>query len=205
MATVIVTGGAGFIGSHLCGRLLEENHEVVCVDNLSTGRRENIWHLRGRRPGFTFLKADVCLPLEWPREVHYVFHLASPASPVAYLRMPVETASVNSLGTHQMLGLACRRGARFLLASTSEVYGDPLCHPQREDYWGNVNPIGPRSCYDEGKRYAEALSVAYHRASGVDVRIARIFNTYGTHSDQEDGLLVPNFIRQALFGAPIYV
>lgn len=204
MSTVIVTGGAGFIGSNLCDRLLEENHEVVCIDNLCTGGRENIWHLDGH-PGFTFLEADVRLPLAWAGEVDYVFHLASPASPVAYFRMPVETATINALGTHEMLELAYRRGARFLLASTSEVYGEPLCHPQREDYWGNVNPIGPRSCYDEGKRFAEALTVNYQREFGMDARIVRIFNTYGPRSDPEDGRIVPNFIRQALQGLPITV
>ena len=204
MLTAIVTGGAGFIGSHLCQRLLDEGHEVVCVDNLSTGARQNIWHLEGR-PGFTFLEADTRLPLGWAGNVDYVFHLASPASPAAYFRMPIETATVNALGTHQMLELAHRRGARFLLASTSEVYGEPLRHPQREDYWGNVNSIGPRSCYDEGKRFAEALTISYQRSYGLDVRIVRIFNTYGPHSDPEDGRMVPNFIRQALLGAPITV
>ena len=204
MSTVIVTGGAGFIGSNLCERLLEENHEVVCVDNLCTGSRKNIWHLDGHS-GFTFLEADVRLPLAWAGKADYVFHLASPASPVAYFRMPVETATINALGTHAMLELAYRWGARFLLASTSEVYGDPLRPPQREDYWGNVNPIGPRSCYDEGKRFAEALSVNYQREFGMDVRIIRIFNTYGPPSDPEDGRIVPSFIRQALQGLPITV
>ena len=204
MATIIVTGGAGFIGSRLCERLLEADHEVVCIDNLCTGARDNIRHLEAH-PGFTFLQADVRLPPAWPGKVDYLFHMASPASPAAYFRMPVETATVNALGTHEMLELARRWGARFLLASTSEVYGDPLRHPQRESYWGNVNPIGPRSCYDEGKRFAESLAVTYHRSYGLDVRIVRIFNTYGPRSDPEDGRMVPNFIWQALQGLPITV
>lgn len=204
MATVIVTGGAGFIGSRLCERLLEADYEVVCIDNLCTGARDNIRHLEADR-SFAFLEADVRLPLGWPGRADYLFHLASPASPAAYFRMPVETATVNALGSYEMLELARRWGARFLLASTSEVYGDPLSHPQRESYWGNVNPIGPRSCYDEGKRFAEALALTYQRSYGLDVRIARIFNTYGPRCDPEDGRMVPNFIGQALKGLPITV
>ncbi len=199
---VVVTGGAGCIGSHLCSRLLDDGHEVVAVDNLITGNRRNVAHLLGR-PDFSFLERDVVQPLDLQAEA--VFHLASPASPRGYLDHPVETALVNSLGTHQLLETAGRCGARFLLASTSESYGDPLEHPQREDYWGHVNPVGIRSCYDESKRFAEALTMTYVRSRGLDARIVRIFNTYGPHFDPNDGRLVPNFIVQALSGQPVTV
>lgn len=199
---VIVAGGAGFIGAHLCRELLRAGHEVWCVDNLSTGRYANIAELEGV-PGFHFLVHDVLQPLALSAEA--VFHLASPASPPGYLCRPVETLRVNSEGTYQLLELARAQGARFLLASTSEVYGDPQEHPQREDYWGHVNPVGLRACYDEGKRYAEALTMAYVRHHGLDARIVRIFNTYGPYSDPGDGRLVPNFITQALRGEPITV
>jgi nucleoside-diphosphate-sugar epimerase len=199
---VIVAGGAGFIGAHLCRALLRAGHEVWCVDNLSTGRYANVAALE-RMPGFHFLEHDVLDPLDLPVEA--VFHLASPASPPGYLCRPVETLRVNSEGTYRLLELARSQGARFLLASTSEVYGDPQEHPQREDYWGHVNPVGLRSCYDEGKRYAEALTMAYVRHHGLDARIVRIFNTYGPYSHPGDGRLVPNFITQALRGEPITV
>ncbi len=181
MATV-VTGGAGFIGSHLCERLLSEGHEVICVDNLLTGRRRAIAPFLPM-PGFTFLEHDVTLPLPPLPRVERVFHLSSPASPPAYQRYPIETLRVNSEGTRQLLALATKDGARFLYASTSEVYGDPLVHPQSEEYWGNVSSTGPRSMYDEGKRYGEALTMAYHRSCGTDTRIVRIFNTYGPYMD----------------------
>jgi nucleoside-diphosphate-sugar epimerase len=197
-----VSGGSGFIGSHLCGRLLDDGHAVVCLDNLSTGDARNVAHLRDRA-GFTFVQTDVTEPLPDVGSVDAVFHLASPASPPGYLRRPVETMLANSVGTHRLLDLARANGARFLLASTSEAYGDPLEHPQRETYWGNVNPNGERSCYDEAKRYAEALTFVYWRTHGLDARIVRIFNTYGPHSDPDDGRIVPNFISQALRGDPI--
>jgi nucleoside-diphosphate-sugar epimerase len=197
----IVTGGAGFVGSHLCDRLFDAGHEVVCIDNLSTGNRSNIAHLLGHR-SFSFFDQDLCRPLNGPFDADFIFHLASPASPDAYLRMPVQTAMVNALGTQQMLERSRSSGARFLLASTSEAYGDPLTHPQREDYWGNVNPVGSRSCYDEGKRFAESLAMVYHRTYGVDVRIVRIFNTYGPRSDPADGRMIPNFVRQSLLNLP---
>jgi nucleoside-diphosphate-sugar epimerase len=200
----VVTGGAGFVGSHLCERLLREGADVLCIDNLITGFAENlVTHRRDRR--FTFLLADVTQPFVVEGPVDGIYHLASPASPRGYLRKPLETALVNSIGTNRVLELAATTGARFLLASTSEAYGDPLVHPQSEDYWGNVNPNGIRSCYDEGKRFAEALSMVYFRESGVDARIVRIFNTYGPRSDPDDGRLVPNFITQALAGRPITV
>jgi len=204
VANIVVTGGAGFIASHLCDRLLADGYSVVCIDNLCTGARDNVAHLEGH-PGFTFIEADVSKPIDWPDQVDYVFHLASPASPVAYSRIPIETATANAIGTHQALELSLRLGARFLLSSTSEVYGDPLVHPQTESYWGNVNPVGPRACYDEGKRFAEALAISYFRAHSLDVRIVRIFNTYGPRSLPEDGRMVPNFIRQALQGEPLTV
>src|SRR4029077_8938224 len=200
----VVTGGAGFVGSHLCERLLEEGADVVCIDNLITGLVENFSALRRDRR-FTFLQADVIQPFFVEGPVDAISPLASPASPRGYLRKPLETALVNSVGTNRVLELAAATGARFLLASTSEVYGDPLVHPQNEDYWGNVNPNGIRSCYDEGKRFAEALTMVYFRQSGVDARIARIFNTYGPRSDPDDGRLVPNFITQALAGRPMTV
>jgi dTDP-glucose 4,6-dehydratase len=200
----LVTGGAGFIGSHLCDRLIAEGWEVVCVDNLLTGRKENIEHLLDHER-FTFLEHDVCEPFELEGPLDWVLHLASPASPVDYLAHPIETLRVNAEGTRRMLELAVERGAAFLLASTSEVYGDPLVHPQPETYWGNVNPIGPRSCYDEGKRHAEALTMAFHRVHGLEIRIARIFNTYGPRMRMDDGRVVPTFIRQALAGEPLTI
>jgi UDP-glucuronate decarboxylase len=199
---VLVAGGAGFIGSHLCRRLLDAGHAVTCVDDLSTGRLANIAGLEDV-PGFRFIQHDLVEPIAEP--VDAVYHLASPASPTGYLRRPIETMRVNSEGTLHLLGLARAHGARFLLASTSEAYGDPEVHPQREDYWGNVNPIGVRACYDEGKRFAEALTMAHVREHNVDARIVRIFNTYGPRSDPEDGRLVPNFITQALRGEPLTV
>ncbi len=201
---VLVTGGAGFLGSHLCDRLLAEGHEVIAMDNLLTGTTDNIAHLAGH-PRFTFVHHDVTHYIYVKGPLDAVLHFASPASPVDYLELPIQTLKVGSLGTHNALGLALAKGARFLLASTSEVYGDPLVHPQDEDYWGNVNPIGPRGVYDEAKRFAEAMTMAYHRAHGVDTRIVRIFNTYGPRMRINDGRVVPNFIRQALRGEPLTV
>jgi nucleoside-diphosphate-sugar epimerase len=199
---VLVSGGAGFLGSHLCDLLLQEGHEVIALDNFITGRRENLVHLEGEER-FILQEGDLCrAPLP---EVDAIFHLASPASPVGYGRYPVETMLVNSQGTHRLLELAHTRGALFLLASTSEVYGDPLEHPQGEGYWGNVDPVGPRSCYDESKRFAEALTMVYHRVHGVNARIVRIFNCYGPRSAPDDGRLIPNFVTQALRGQPITV
>lgn len=199
---ILVTGGAGFIGSHLCDALLAEGHSVVCVDNLITGSLRNLSHL-ANEPRFQFLQADVTEPLKVQAEA--IFHLASPASPPGYLEYPLSTALTNSVGTHHLLELAKRNGARFLLASTSETYGDPQEHPQREEYWGHVNPIGVRSCYDESKRFAETLTMIYVRQYDVDARVIRIFNTYGPRSDPNDGRIVPNFITQALRGEPITV
>jgi dTDP-glucose 4,6-dehydratase len=204
MSRAVITGGAGFLGSHLCERLLREGHEVVCVDNLLTGSRDNVAHLAGR-PDFTFLEHDVTTPFEVPGEVAYVLHFASPASPIDYLELPIQTLKVGSLGTHNALGLARAKRARFLLASTSEVYGDPKEHPQKESYWGNVNPVGPRGVYDEAKRFAEAMAMAYHRYHGLEVRIVRIFNTYGPRMRLRDGRVVPAFIQQALRGEPLTV
>jgi dTDP-glucose 4,6-dehydratase len=201
--TSVVTGGSGFLGSHLCERLLAEGHRVICLDNLDTGSLQNIEHLRD--PAFDFRNIDVTEHVELAEPVDYVFHLASPASPIDYLRLPLHTLKVGSYGTHNALGLAKFKRARFLLASTSEVYGDPLVHPQPEDYWGNVNPIGPRGVYDEAKRYAEAMTMAYHRQQGVDSCIARIFNTYGPRMRPMDGRAVPTFVRQALAGKPLTV
>jgi dTDP-glucose 4,6-dehydratase len=203
MPTAVVTGGAGFLGSHLCDRLVEEGLRVVCVDNLETGSLQNVEHLRG--DSFTFVNHDVTQHLEVEEPVDFVFHLASPASPIDYLRLPLQTLKVGSYGTHNALGLAKWKRARFLLASTSEVYGDPSVHPQPETYWGNVNPIGPRGVYDEAKRYAEALTMAYHRQQGVDTCIVRIFNTYGTRMRPHDGRAIPTFIRQALADEPLTV
>lgn len=200
---VLVTGGAGFIGSHLCEFLLGRGCEVVCLDNLLTGTTENIEHLRHDR--FTFIKHDVTQYIYVAGPVDYVLHFASPASPADYQQLPIPTLKVGALGTHKALGLAKDKGARFLLASTSEVYGDPLVHPQREDYWGNVNPVGPRGVYDEAKRFAEAMTMAYHRYHGLDTRIARIFNTFGPRMRMNDGRAIPNFIRQALRGEPLTV
>ncbi len=201
---ILITGGAGFIGSHLCDRLLAEGHEVIAMDNLSTGNVENIAHLAGHER-FHFIKHDVTNYIYVPGPVDAVLHLASLPSPVDYLNYPIQTLKVGALGTHKTLGLALEKGARYLLASTSEVYGDPLVHPQHEDYWGNVNPVGPRGVYDESKRFAEALTMAYHRYHGVDTRIARIFNTYGPRMRADDGRVVPNFICQALRGEPLTV
>ncbi len=203
MPTSVVTGGAGFLGSHLCDRLLAEGHRVICLDNLDTGTLENIEHIRS--PHFDFHQHDVTGYLEVPGAVDYVFHLASPASPIDYLRLPLHTRKVGSYGTHNALGLAKAKRARFLLASTSEVYGDPKQHPQSEDYWGHVNPIGPRGVYDEAKRYAEALTMAYHRQQGVDTHIVRIFNTYGPRMRPHDGRAIPTFLRQAIENKPLTV
>jgi dTDP-glucose 4,6-dehydratase len=203
MTTSVVTGGAGFLGSHLCEYLLEKGHRVICLDNLDTGSLQNIEHLRDEV--FEFRNVDCVDHLEVTEPVDYVFHLASPASPIDYLRLPLHTLKVGSYGTHNALGLAKFKRSRFLLASTSEVYGDPLVHPQPEDYWGNVNPIGPRGVYDESKRYAEALTMAYHRQQGVDTCIARIFNTYGPRMRPNDGRAVPTFVRQALDDQPLTV
>jgi dTDP-glucose 4,6-dehydratase len=200
---VLVTGGAGFIGSHLCDFLLRQGCEVVCMDNLLTGTTDNIAHIRD--PKFLFVKHDVTNYIVVDGPLDYVLHFASPASPIDYLELPIQTLKVGALGTHKALGLAKARGARFLLASTSEVYGDPLIHPQREDYWGNVNPVGPRGVYDEAKRFAEAMTMAYHRFHGVDTRIVRIFNTYGPRMRLTDGRAIPTFIRQALVGEPLTV
>ncbi|MCK5377173.1 MAG: SDR family oxidoreductase [Acidobacteria bacterium] len=198
----LVTGGAGFLGSHLCERLLDEGLEVVCMDNLITGSLDNIEGLFGR-DGFCFVKHDVTDFIHVPGELNYILHFASPASPIDYLKLPIQTLKVGSLGTHKALGLAKSKGARFLLASTSEVYGDPLIHPQPESYWGNVNPVGPRGVYDEAKRFGEAITMAYHRHHGVDTRIVRIFNTYGPRMRAGDGRVVPTFICQALAGKPL--
>lgn len=201
---VLVAGGAGFLGSHLVDRFLAEGAEVVAVDNFSTGARGNLAHLAGH-PGFHLIEQDVMSPLSVPGRLDGVLNFASPASPVDYLRLPVETLLVGSLGTLRLLDLARDHGARFLLASTSEVYGDPEVHPQPESYWGHVNPVGPRSVYDEAKRFAEALTLAYHRTRGLDVRIARIFNTYGPRMRFQDGRVVSNFVGQAIDGAPLTV
>jgi len=198
----LVTGGAGFLGSHLCGRLLDEGLEVVCMDNLITGSLDNIESFFGR-PGFFFVQHDVTNFIHVAGELDYILHFASPASPIDYLKLPIQTLKVGSLGTHKALGLAKSKGARFLLASTSEVYGDPLVHPQPEDYWGNVNPVGPRGVYDEAKRFGEAITMAYRRHHGVDTRIVRIFNTYGPRMRAGDGRVVPTFIGQAQAGKPL--
>ncbi len=200
----LVTGGAGFLGSHLCERLLAEGYAVVCMDNLITGSVGNIEHLFGRE-GFVFVKHDVTNYIHVAGRLDVILHFASPASPIDYLQLPIQTLKVGSLGTHKALGLAKAKGARFLLASTSEVYGDPQIHPQPESYWGNVNPVGPRGVYDEAKRFAEALTMAYHRFHNVDTRIVRIFNTYGPRMRAGDGRVVPTFITQALDGKPLTV
>jgi dTDP-glucose 4,6-dehydratase len=203
MATCLVTGGAGFLGSHLCDELLRRGHRVICVDNLETGSLINIEHIRV--PEFVHVNTDIIEPYFVDEPVDVVYHLASPASPIDYLRLPLHTLKVGSHGTHNTLGLAKRHRARFLIASTSEVYGDPQVHPQTEDYWGHVNPIGPRGVYDEAKRYAEALTMAYHRQQGVDTAIIRIFNTYGPRMRPHDGRAIPTFLRQALTDRPITV
>ncbi|MBN1550750.1 SDR family oxidoreductase [bacterium] len=200
---VLVTGGAGFLGSHLCDRLLKEGHTVIAMDNLITGDIANIAHIRNEK--FLFIKHDVTDYIYVDGALDAILHFASPASPVDYLELPIQTLKVGSLGTHKALGLAKSKNARFLLASTSEVYGDPLIHPQKEDYWGNVNPVGPRGVYDEAKRFAEALTMAYHRYHGVDTRIVRIFNTYGPRMRINDGRVVPTFIAQALENEPLTV
>ncbi|MDX9752356.1 MAG: SDR family oxidoreductase [bacterium] len=204
MPRTLITGGAGFLGSHLADALIQRGHEVVCMDNLITGAVRNIEHLFGKE-GFVFIKHDVTNYIHVPGPIDNILHFASPASPIDYLKLPIQTLKVGSLGTHKALGLAKDKGARILLASTSEVYGDPLVHPQTEEYWGNVNPIGPRGVYDEAKRFAEAITMAYHRYHGVETRIVRIFNTYGPRMRVEDGRVVSTFITQALQGLPITI
>lgn len=201
---VLITGGSGFLGSHLCDRFLAEGYDVICMDNLLTGDENNISHLRGR-DDFEFVKHDVTNFIKVEGDLDLILHFASPASPIDYLEMPIQTLKVGSLGTHKALGLAKAKGARFLLASTSEVYGDPLTHPQKETYWGNVNPIGYRGVYDEAKRFAEAMAMAYHRFHGIETRIVRIFNTYGSRMRIHDGRALPTFMRQALLGKPLTV
>jgi dTDP-glucose 4,6-dehydratase len=201
--TAVITGGAGFLGSHLCDYLLARDYRVICVDNLETGSLENVEHMRGEN--FLFVNHDLIGHLEVEEPVDYVYHLASPASPIDYLRLPLQTLKVGSYGTHNALGLAKWKRARFLLASTSEVYGDPEVHPQPETYWGHVNPIGPRGVYDEAKRYAEAMAMAYHRQQGVDTSIVRIFNTYGPRMRPHDGRAIPTFMRQAVANVPLTI
>ena len=203
MSTAVVTGGAGFLGSHLCEYLVAREWRVICLDNLDTGTLENVEHLRS--DSFEFRYHNCVDYIDVPEPVDAVFHLASPASPVDYLRLPLHTLKVGSYGTHNALGLAKFKRARFLLASTSEVYGDPEVHPQHEEYWGNVNPVGPRGVYDEAKRYSEAMTMAYHRQQGVDTHIVRIFNTYGPRMRRNDGRAIPNFLSQALHGKPLTV
>jgi dTDP-glucose 4,6-dehydratase len=203
MSTCLVTGGAGFLGSHLCDELLSRGHRVICIDNLETGSLANIEHIRTEQ--FIHLNLDIIEPYHIDETVDFVYHLASPASPIDYLRLPLHTLKVGSYGTHHTLGLAKKHRARFLIASTSEVYGDPKVHPQPEGYWGHVNPIGPRGVYDEAKRYAEALTMAYHRQQGVDTAIVRIFNTYGPRMRPNDGRAIPTFLRQGLQDRPITV
>lgn len=204
MTTSVVTGGAGFLGSHLCERLLNEGHAVICIDNLLTGALENIEHLFEKK-NFKFIQYDVTNFIHVPGDVDYVFHFASPASPIDYLKLPIQTLKVGSLGTHKALGFTKAKNARFLLASTSETYGDPEVHPQVEEYWGNVNPVGPRGVYDEAKRFAEAMTMAYHRYHGLETRIVRIFNTYGERMRLEDGRAIPAFASQALRGEDVTV
>jgi len=203
MPRTLVTGGAGFLGSHLCEYLLKKGHQVIAMDNLLTGSIANIEHLQGEN--FKFIKHDVTEYLYIAGDIDYVLHFASPASPLDYMQLPIQTLKVGALGTHKALGLALSKRATFLLASTSEVYGDPLIHPQSEDYWGNVNPVGPRGVYDEAKRFAEALTMAYHRYHGVDTKIVRIFNTYGPRMRPNDGRAIPTFIPQALKNEPITI
>jgi len=201
---ILLTGGAGFIGSHLCDLLIRNGHSIICMDNLITGKKENIQHLLDN-PNFKFIEHDVTKYIDIKEKIDYVLHFASPASPVDYLKYPIKTLKVGSLGTHNALGVAKKHGAKFLLASTSEVYGDPLVNPQPETYWGNVNPIGPRGVYDEAKRFAEAITLAYHRSHGIDTKIVRIFNTYGPNMRDHDGRAIPNFIDQALKGEALTV
>jgi dTDP-glucose 4,6-dehydratase len=203
VATSVVTGGAGFLGSHLCERLLANRHRVICLDNLETASLQNIEHIRD--DAFSFVNGDVMEPIEIDEPVDYVFHLAAIPSPIDYLRLPLLTLKIGSYGTHNALGLAKFKRARFVLASTSEVYGDPQVHPQPETYWGNVNPVGPRGVYDEGKRYSEAMTMAYHRQQGVNTAIARIFNTYGPRMRPYDGRAIPTFVRQALENKPLTI
>ncbi len=204
MARAVVTGGAGFLGSHLCERLLKEGYEVVCIDNFLTGSAENLRSLEGQGD-FSLVRQDVSMHLEIPGPVDAVLHFASPASPDDYLRYAIQTLKAGALGTHTTLGLAKAKGARYMLASTSEIYGDPLVNPQTEEYWGNVNPVGPRGVYDEAKRYAEAMTMAYHRVHEIDTRIARIHNTYGARMRLNDGRVIPNFVYQALKGLPLTI
>jgi dTDP-glucose 4,6-dehydratase len=204
MPTSLITGGAGFLGSHLCDKLINEGHTVICMDNLITGSPDNIAHLFDN-PRFRFINLDVTNYIYVPGEIDYVLHFASPASPIDYLKLPIQTLKVGSLGTHKALGLALAKRARFLLASTSEVYGDPLIHPQEESYWGNVNPIGVRGVYDEAKRFAEAITMAYQRYHGLETRIVRIFNTYGPRMRVDDGRAIPAFMSQALRNEPVTV
>ena len=204
MPISVVTGGAGFLGSHLCDKLIAEGHNVICIDNLLTGSEKNIEHLSDNK-NFTFVQYDVTNFISVLGDVDYVWHFASPASPIDYLKFPIQTLKVGSLGTHKALGFSKAKNARFLLASTSECYGDPLVHPQTEEYWGNVNPIGPRGVYDEAKRFAEAMTMAYHRYHGLQTRIVRIFNTYGERMRVEDGRAIPTFISQALHGEDVTV
>ncbi len=204
MPTILITGGAGFLGSHLCERFLTEGYDVICMDNFLTGSRENIRHLLAEQR-FTLIEHDVTTYIQIDGDVNFILHFASPASPIDYVKYPIQTLKVGSLGTHNALGLAKAKNARLLLASTSEVYGDPLVHPQREDYWGNVNPIGVRGVYDEAKRFAEAITMAYHRYHGVETRIVRIFNTYGPRMRIDDGRAIPAFLSQALRGEDVTV
>ena len=204
MKTILITGGAGFIGSHLCDFLLDKNFKIICVDNLITGNKENIEHLLNNK-NFKFINHDVSRHIKIDENLDYVLHFASPASPIDYQKIPIQTLKAGSLGTHNTLGLTLAKKAKYMLASTSEVYGDPLVNPQPETYWGNVNPVGPRGCYDEAKRFAEALVMAYHRIHNVDIRIVRIFNTYGPRMRKNDGRAAPNFITQALNNKPITV
>ncbi|MFH1127090.1 MAG: UDP-glucuronic acid decarboxylase family protein [archaeon] len=204
MAKIIVTGGSGFIGSHLIDHLINDNHEIICIDNMITGDSKNIAHLKDN-PKLRLIRHDIVDPISLKEKIDYIFHMASPASPIDYMKIPTETLLTGSIGTKNILDLAQKNNARFLLASTSEIYGDPLEHPQKETYYGNVNSVGPRSCYDEAKRFAEALTMAYHRKHGTDVVIARIFNTYGPRMRPGDGRVVPNFITQSLRNDPMTV
>ena len=203
MPRTLITGGAGFLGSHLCDHLLSKGHEVICMDNLITGSLDNIKHIKNNR--FKFIEHNVTQFIDFDGPLDYILHFASPASPIDYLEFPIPTLKVGSLGTHNALGLAKKKKSVFLIASTSEVYGDPLIHPQEEDYWGNVNPVGPRGVYDEAKRFAEAITMAYHRYHGIDTKIVRIFNTYGPYMRMNDGRAIPNFIKQALTGKDLTV